>query len=252
MKHHPNSLNISLPKKVNVTEQEIDISSLSDVQKGFYVDLFKEIVRLYQSKKKLRIIVGVAGPAGSGKSVIVALFCEIAKQLSLPFRFETIGIDAFHYANEFLLTNYSDGKPLKDHKGRFDTYDVEKLTESLRRFSSGDAVSFPKYSRKSHNPIENAIIIEKEEPVLLIIEGLWVLYDKDGWEKIGELLDFSIFVETNKETVRHGVLERHVRGGRTTEEAAKYYEANEAKNFDLIMKTKNRADKIIQTYNNLQ
>lgn len=192
--------------------------------------------------------IGLAGPAGSGKSVIVALFCEIAKQLSLPFRFETIGIDAFHYANEFLLTNYSDGKPLKDHKGRFDTYDVEKLTESLRRFSSGDAVSFPKYSRKSHNPIENAIIVEKREPVLLIIEGLWVLYDKDGWGKIGELLDFSIFVETNKETVRHGVLERHVRGGKTTEDATEYYEANEGKNFDLIMKTKNKASKVIPSY----
>ena len=38
------------PSSVSVTEQEIDISSLTDAQKKFYLDLFKEIVLLYQAK----------------------------------------------------------------------------------------------------------------------------------------------------------------------------------------------------------
>lgn len=252
MKHELNPLNISLPKKVIVTEQEIDISSLSDAQKEFYVDLFKEVTRLYQSKKKLRVVVGVAGPAGAGKSVIAAIFHEIAKQRPLTFRFESLGIDAFHYANDFLISRVVDGEPLKNHKGRFDTYDIPKLTDALTHFSLGHECSLPAYSRKTHDPVENVIHIKKGEPALLLIEGLWLLSDKNGWDKVGKILDFTIFVEAEKDKVKKGVLERHIRGGRTQEDAAEYYEANEAANFDLIMKTKNKADKIIPSYYDLK
>lgn len=248
MKHELDPLNISLPKKLIVTEQEIDISSLSDVQKEFYIDLFKEVIRLYQSKKKLRLVVGIAGPAGSGKSVIAAILQELSKQRPLPFRFESLGIDAFHYTNDFLISSIVDGEPLKNHKGRFDTYDVPKLTDALTHFSLGHGCSLPAYSRKIHDPIENAVQIKKGEPALLVVEGLWLLYDKNGWDRVGKILDFSIFVNTDKDKVRQGVLARHVAGGRTPEKATEYYEANEAVNYSLIMKTKNKANKVIPLY----
>lgn len=233
---------------INVTEQEIDISSLTDTQKQSYVDLFKDVVRIYQSKKKPRVIVGIAGPAGSGKSVMAAIFREITKQRPLPFRFETLGIDAFHYKNDFLTSNISNGEPLKNHKGRFDTYDVSMLVEILTHFSLGHECALPIYSRKIHDPIENVTHFKKGEPALLLVEGLWLLYDKNGWEKVGKLLDFSIFVEGDKDHVRQGVIDRHVRGGRTPEDAAKYYEENEEKNFDLVMQTKKKANKITHSY----
>ena len=248
MKNRINPTDVSFPKTLNVTEQEINISHLTETQKQFYVDLFKEIVRFFQSKKKLRVIVGIAGPAGAGKSVLVEMFREITKQRPLPFRFEAVGIDAFHYPNDFLLTNLSEEEPLKNHKGRFDTYDVKKLSEALKNFSLGYGVSLPTYSRETHDPVENAVVITKGEPALLIVEGLWVLYDKDAWDKVGKLLDFSIFLDADKERVRNGVLDRHVRGGRTAQNAAEYYEANEAQNFALIMQTKKRANKIIPSY----
>lgn len=239
--------NITFPPILNVTEQEIDISAITDKQKQFYVDLFKELVELYQSKQKPRMIVGMVGPAGAGKSVIATIFQEIAKQVFLPFRFETVGIDAFHYTNDFLVVNTSEGKALKNHKGRFDTYDVEKLVTMLTRFFKGEKVTLPKYSRKIHNPVDNAVTIQ-EQNALLLVEGLWLLYDQSGWDKVGELLDFSIFVEAGKEKVKQGVIGRHIAGGRTSDDALGYYEANEAINFDLIMKTKSKADKIIPAY----
>lgn len=248
MKHHQFSLELSLPKTINVTDQEIDISAMTPSQKEFYIDLFKELVRLYQSKKKPRVVIGIAGPAGSGKSVITEIFREIAKQRPLPFRLETVGIDAFHYPNDFLLTNTADGEPLKNHKGRFDTYDVPKLIETLTSFSLGNSVSFPLYSRKAHDPVEGALVIKKGEPTLLVVEGLWLLYDKSGWDRVGKLLDYSIFLEADRERVRNGVIDRHVRGGRTAENAAEYYEANEEKNFDIIMRTKKKANRIIPSY----
>ena len=252
MKHQLNPLNISFPKKLTVTEQEIDISLLTDSQKEFYIDLFKEVIQLYQSKKKLRLVVGVTGPAGSGKSVIAAIFHEIARQRPIAFRFESLGIDAFHFTNDFLISNTTDGEPLKNHKGRFDTYDVSKLTDTLTHFSLGHECFLPTYSRKTHNPIENAVHIKKGEPALLLVEGLWLLYDKNGWDKIGKILNFSIFIETKKYEFKQGVLERHIRGGKIPENAVEYYEANEAMNFELIVKTKGRANKVIPFYNVLE
>ncbi|OHA79464.1 MAG: hypothetical protein A2747_01010 [Candidatus Yonathbacteria bacterium RIFCSPHIGHO2_01_FULL_44_41] len=251
MKNPINQATVSFPKKLNITDQEIDISSLSDAQKEYYVDLFEEVVRLYQAKKKVRVIVGLSGPAGAGKSVIAAIFHEIAKQRPLPFRFESIGIDAFHYQNDFLISNLSDGEPLKNHKGRFDTYDLPKLTEALTHFSLGHSISLPVYSRKIHDPIENVMDIKRGEPALLLVEGLWLLYDKNGWDKVGKLLDYSIFVEADNDAVRNNVLKRHVRRGRSIGNASEYYEENEGKNFDLVMKTKNKANKIIPSYYDL-
>lgn len=248
----PDYSRILFPSSVLVTEQEINISSLSDTQKQFYIDLFKEIIDLYIFKQKPRMIVGLAGPAGSGKSVTVAILHKIAKQLHFPFRLETVGIDAFHHKNDFLLTHTIDGEPLKAHKGRFDTYDVKKLAGTLQNFSVGKEVSLPLYSRKIHDPIESAVAIRNEEPALLLVEGLWILYDKAGWENVGKLIDFSIFVEADNERVRQGVLERHVRGGRTLEDASTYYEANEAKNFNLIMQTKGNANKVIHSYYDIE
>lgn len=248
MKHEIDFSKIVFPLSLNVTEQEIDISLLTPEQKQTYTDLLKEIVDWYQMKQKPRVIIGMAGPAGAGKSVTVAILKELAKQLSLPFRFEAVGIDAFHYTNEHLLSHFSDGEPLKNHKGRFNTYDVEKLTRSLRSFVDDEKVSFPIYSRKIHDPIENAVIIKKDEPTLLLVEGLWVLYEKEGWGEVGNLLDFSIFMDIDNEKVKQGVLERHIRGGRTPEDAAVYYEKNEAKSLKLIMQTKDKADKIVSTH----
>lgn len=238
---------IRFPKTVNVTDQEIDISAFSERQKQFYIGLFKEIVSIYQSKQKPRMIVGMAGPAGAGKSVIAAIFKELAKQVALPFCFETIGIDAFHHTNNFLVAKMSGGEPLKNHKGRFDTYNVEKLATALKEFSDGEAVSLPKYSRKIHDPVENVIMVNKQN-ALLLVEGLWVLYEQNGWEKVGKLLDHSIFIDASRDEIKDGVIARHMRGGRTSEDALEYYESNEAKNFDLITATKDNADSIIPAY----
>lgn len=236
---------IILPSKLNVTEQEIDISTLTENQRKFYTDLFNELLALYNTKQKNRLIVGIAGPAGSGKSMSAAIFEEIAKQSSLPFLFESVGIDAFHYPNDFLIAHTSEDEALKNHKGRFDTYDVGKLVTAMKRFSAGEEVLLPTYSRKTHDPVPDTITIKKDQSALLLVEGLWVLYGERGWEKVGELLDFSIFIEADKEVVKQGVIKRHMKGGRDFEDAVRYYEDNEEKYFDLIMQTRRKADKVI-------
>lgn len=246
MEHEAGFSKIIFPTALTVTDQQTNISSLTKNQKQFYFNLLNELIEIYQTKQKNRVVIGMAGPSGSGKSVTVAILKELASHLNLPFGFETLGIDAFHYKNNFLSGRISGGEPLKNHKGRFDTYDVEILMEKLNHFLGDGEVKFPVYSRKIHEPVEDKIFIKKGEPVLILVEGLWLLSSRYGWGEVEELLDFSIFVEVGgANKVRQGVIERHVKGGRTLEDAIRYYEA---KNFDLVMESKNRADKVIPAY----
>lgn len=237
----------TFPASLQVTEQQVDLSAISGQQKTFYLNLFSELVDVYAAAKKTRVVVGIAGPTGAGKSVVAILFKELSKQASLPFIVEAITIDAYHYPNQFLLSHFSAGEPLKQVKGRFDTYNPAALAGDLRAFSSGQSVSFPAYSRKLHDPVQNAIQVEARN-VLLIVEGLWLLYDQAGWEEIRPLLDYSIFIDADPARAREPVLKRHVQGGRTLEDAERHYESVDAKNAELVLATKPRANKVIPAY----
>jgi pantothenate kinase len=232
---------------LTVTEQTIDISGFTPQQKAFYLNLFQETVAMYHAAGKPRVALGIAGPTGAGKSVVAVLFKELAKQTRLPFAFEVITIDAYHYPNAYLLSHFSDGIPLKQVKGRFDTYDVPALVRHLQTFAAGHNLAFPAYSRKLHDPVANSVPVTAQA-TLLIVEGLWLLFDRGGWDQMRPLLDFCYFIDSDKERTRQAVIRRHMTGGRTPEDAARHYDHVDGKNSDLTLQTRSRADKIIPPY----
>jgi pantothenate kinase len=83
---------------------------------------------------------------------------------------------------------------------------------------------------------------------LLIVEGLWLLYDKAGWEAVGSLLDYAIFIEADKQRARGPVIKRHMAGGRTLQDASRHYELVDSRNSDLVLTTKHKANKVIPPY----
>lgn len=250
MKLHTSEIDfskINFPTSLNVTDQSVDISMLTENQKQYYINLLKEIIEIYTDKQKTRLVVGFAGPSGAGKSVTVQILKELSQQISLNFKIETMGIDAYSYKNSFLLTNFDGGKSLKDYKGRYDTYDVAKLIKDLQCFCKGEKVSIPVYSRKTHDPIENFTTIHCDN-ILLLVEGLWLLSEKNNWERVRDFLDFTFFVSADKDKSRELTIKRHSLGGRSLEDSSLYYEAVDVKNFDLVIGNREEADKIIQSY----
>lgn len=238
---------LKFPASLLVTEQAIDISGFNRRQKNFYLNLFWETVSIYASAKKSRALIGMAGPTGAGKSVVAVLFKELAKQARLPFAFEAITIDAYHYPNSFLLSHFADGAPLKQVKGRFDTYDVPALVNDLKNFADGERVRFPIYSRKLHDPVPNSVCVDAAA-ALLLVEGLWLLFNHGGWGQVKPLLDFCYFIDADKERTREAVLKRHITGGRTLESATRHYDEVDGRNADFVRQTRHQADKVIPPY----
>lgn len=231
-------------KKIVVSDQEIDLTHLSAKEKEFVSGLLEDATLHYNGFGKPRAIFGIAGPSGAGKSLLAALLRELAQVKELPFRLETISIDAFHFPNEYLVTHEQDGKNLKTVKGRYDTYDTQLLGSELAHFRSGSEVRFPAYSRKIHDPIPNALKIV-EPNTLLILEGLWLLYDHAGWGVVRDELDYVYFLDDDVARLQRHTVARHILGGRTEKDAEHFYEANDMQNYRLVIGTKKHADQFL-------
>lgn len=234
----------TFPKHITIDDYEIDCSRMSDEEKKFALRVVDDALLHYERFGKPRALFGIAGPSGAGKSLLAAIVKEIAKGRDLTFRVETISIDAFHLPNEYLAMHEQDGVNLKEVKGRHDTYDTQLLASELAHFGNGDGVRFPVYSRKIHDPIPGAISIT-EPKVLLILEGLWLLYDHNGWEFVRNELDYAYFLDDELERLRKHTILRHMRGGRAEKDAERFYNKSDMENYRLVMRTKKYADQFL-------
>src|SRR5262249_8683586 len=158
---------LTFPDSVVVTDQVVDTSTLDPKRRQAFIGLFQRVVERYQAAEVPRYVVGLVGPTGSGKSVIASLFDQFASQLALPFRFASVGIDAYHFTNEYLRAHTIDGASMKAVKGRYDTYDVAKLARALAAFRAVRNVKFAVYSRAAHDPVEDIIDVSQDKVLLL-------------------------------------------------------------------------------------
>lgn len=230
---------LRFPETVTVTEQEIDLGNMAQPEREICI---AEAKRLYADWKASggRRVVGIGGPSGSGKSVFVAIMRDLIFQIDPDARFIGLTIDAYHFHNATLKE-----QGLDQHKGRYDTYDVPHLLADLTAFKSGDAVAFPAYSRKIHEPIADHERIGAHAPALLLVEGLWVFLPKYGWEGVMPLCDDTIFLEGAPEKLRERTIGRHMKGGRERGNAERFYESSDVVNSALVMATRGAAAKVL-------
>lgn len=235
---------IIFPDSVVVTDQTVDCMQMSAEKKVFALDFTKRIIADFKKSGKTRISFGIAGPSGSGKSFLSVLAHELGKQADPSIDIVPISIDAYHFPNTYLESTHKDGVPLKEVKGRYDTYDVEALVTSLEDYRNGSRVQFPEYSRKLHEPVANVISVS-EHPTILLVEGLWLLRQEGGWGNVRPLLDRVFYIDDIAEASRERTLKRHIAGGRSEADARRQYEASDAKNRESVILTKSTADELL-------
>lgn len=181
-----------------------------------------------------RLIVGIAGAPGAGKSTFAAALAPLVGGTVLP-------MDGFHLSQARLVKL---GR--RDRMGAPDTFDVEAFVALLYALRGSKAtVHAPGFDRGIEEPVDGAIAIEPGDRILLI-EGNYLLHDADGWEQVAPLLDATIFVHLDH-VIRHDrLIARHIAFGKEPAAAREWALGTDERNAQLIAAGSARADLVLE------
>ena len=165
---------------------ETSVYYSEDNIKEIFIPLLKRMKDLRNSKGK-RILVMLAAPPGAGKSTLCSFLKYLSDSMQDLQSISVIGMDGFHRYQEYLLSHtiVRDGKtiPMIDVKGALETFDFERLLDKVRSVASGDVCGWPEYNRMTHNPAEDAIVVDSD---IVLLEGNYLLLKDEGWNKLSE------------------------------------------------------------------
>ncbi len=183
-----------------------------------------------------RRFIGITGPPGSGKSTVAStLVSEIGPEAIV------VPMDGFHLAQCEL-----ERRGLADRKGAPETFDVEGFVGLLHRLrTSATTVMAPEFRREIEEPIAGSLAVEPHH-VTIVVEGNYLLHDRDGWERVEPLLDECWYVVIDAFVRRERLRARHVAHGRSPQEADAWMASVDDPNSNLIERTRDRATRIVR------
>ncbi|MBI4580081.1 MAG: hypothetical protein HY718_10295 [Planctomycetes bacterium] len=182
-----------------------------------------------------RIVAGLGGIPGSGKSTFAAVLARIADIIWGTGRLAVVGMDGWHWPNAVLdvrTTTDESGNavPLRQRKGGPDSYDIAGIAAAVNELRAADhPVSLPVYDRRRHDPVAEGIAVSPGTSIVLL-EGNYLLDAHSPWGAVSQRLRPRLFLECDVAAARDRVVARHVRGGLSPDQAAAKYEANDRLN----------------------
>jgi pantothenate kinase len=185
-----------------------------------------------------RVIIGLAGGPGAGKSTLAeAVVAAYGPAAAL------VGMDGFHLAQAVL-----DDLGLAEVKGAPETFDVIGYLALLRRLRSprpGETVYAPQFRRAIEEPVAGAVPVPAAVQVVLT-EGNYLLYDDGPWADVRGQLAEAWFLDL-PDSVRLGrLIERHIRFGRTAQQAhRRAVTGSDARNALIVANSRHRADLLV-------
>ncbi len=183
-----------------------------------------------------RKLLGLVGPPGCGKSTLAeALLAELGTLA------QVVPMDGYHLANVELQRL---GRAQR--KGAPDTFDSAGYVALLARLRSqrpDEIVYAPAFRREIEEPVAGAIAVHPDTR-LIITEGNYLLLDDGHWARAACLLDETWYVDVDEALRMQRLTERHVRFGRTQQEATNWVLQTDEPNARLIEQTRARASHV--------
>ena len=178
-----------------------------------------------------RVVVGIAGPPGAGKSTLAAALAAAHGDAVV------VPMDGFHLSNAELAR-----LGLADRKGAPETFDARGFVHLVERVARGDELVYaPAYSRLLHESIGGAIPVFAATR-LVIVEGNYLLLADDPWARIRPLLDLAIYLDADDEIRIDGLIRRQIEGGRDEAAAREWVLRSDEANARQIASTREQAD----------
>jgi len=189
-----------------------------------------------------RVLLGVAGCPGAGKSTLVADLLDALAAARGPDSVAHVPMDGFHLADVELARLGRAGR-----KGAPDTFDVGGYVALLRRLRDRDedVVYAPAFERDLEQPVAGSIPVPRAARVVLT-EGNYLLLDAPGWRAVPGLLDATWFCDVDPALRRERLVARHVAFGKAPRAAAAWVAAVDDPNAALVEASRGRADLVVR------
>ena len=186
-----------------------------------------------------RVIIGIAGPPGAGKSTLARGVTDRLTASGTPATH--LPMDGFHLADVALRE-----RGLLDRKGAPETFDAHGYLATLRRLraETGHDVMAPAFERSLEQPIAGAITVASATQVV-ITEGNYLLDTDDPWPQVRAELDEVWFVDLDDTRRCDRLVRRHVRYGKSRTEAQQWVERVDEPNARRVIARRAFADLVV-------
>ncbi|KAB5577503.1 P-loop containing nucleoside triphosphate hydrolase protein [Coniochaeta sp. 2T2.1] len=242
-----------------------------------------------QTPHDRRLLVAIGGIPGSGKTTLATTLVTLlnarhaSSQASAPPTSSSsqeptaplsspsqgpqlaayIPMDGYHLTRA-QLSAMPDPATAHARRGAEFTFDGEaflELIKSLRGPDQGqtalvvkegeDGVIYaPSFDHSIKDPVPDSIpILPLPANKIVVVEGIYVLLDKEPWRTAAGMFDLKVFVKVDRETARRRLVRRHVAAGivRDEEEGDRRARENDLVNGDLIEELLLEVDVVVES-----
>ncbi len=198
--------------------------------------------RLLDLAASSRVLVGICGVPGAGKSTLAAAVAALLNE-HVAGTAVVVPMDGFHLAASVIAADERGSR-----RGAPDTFDPDGFAALLRRLrdNSDQVVFAPEYRREIEDPVAGAIPVLRE-CAIVITEGNYLLHPDQAWRNVRQNLDEVWFLEAPDERLRvDRLIERHLHFGKTPHDATAHVFATDERNAELVAGHRQDADLLLR------
>ncbi|KAL1923305.1 uncharacterized protein VTP21DRAFT_8285 [Calcarisporiella thermophila] len=204
-----------------------------------YTELCDHLLSKHASDPNRRILVAIAGIAGSGKTTISS---ELERRLNnRGVGAIAVSMDGYHLTRKE-LDDFDNPSEAHARRGAFWTFNPHGLLQLVRclREQQENVIYAPSFDHAVGDPIGYDICIEPRHKIVLL-EGLYLHLSKpEPWSLINTYMNENWFVDIDVMVARERVIQRHIASGlaKNNQEAAHRFDTNDLLNANYILENR--------------